>query len=80
MITLARFAEQVKRAADDYRPSYLARYLLELARDFNKFYHNCPVLTAGENQKFARLLLIEGVRRVLSSGLQLLGIEAPREM
>jgi arginyl-tRNA synthetase len=80
LITLARFAEQVKRAADDYRPSYLARYLLELARDFNKFYHNCPVLTAGENQKFARLLLIEGVRRVLSSGLQLLGIEAPREM
>jgi arginyl-tRNA synthetase len=80
LITLARFAEQVKRAAEDYRPSYLARYLLELAKNFNKFYHNCPVLTAGENKKRARLLLIEGTRKVLGSGLRLLGIEAPGEM
>jgi arginyl-tRNA synthetase len=80
LITLARFKEQLRRAAEEYRPSFLARYLLDLARDFNKFYHNCPVLTAGGSLKEARLLLIEGVRIVLHNGLELLGIEAPEEM
>lgn len=80
IITLARFEENIKRSAQDYRPSYLARYLLELARDFNKFYHNCPVLSAGEELKKARLMLIEAVRIILNSGLNLLGIEAPQEM
>lgn len=80
VITLARFGEQVRRAAQDYRPSYLARYLVDLARDFNKFYHNCPVLTADQNLRRARLLLIKGVRVVLHNGLALLGIEAPEEM
>ena len=77
---LARFKEQLRRTAEEYRPSFLARYLLDLARDFNKFYHNCPVLTAGGSLKEARLLLIEGVRIVLHNGLELLGIEAPEEM
>lgn len=80
IITLARFKEQLQRAAEEYRPSFLARYLLDLARDFNKFYHNCPVLTAGGSLKETRLLLIEGVRIVLHNGLELLGIEAPEEM
>ena len=80
LITLARFKEQMRRAAEEYRPSFLARYLLDLARDFNKFYHNCPVLTAAGGLKEARLLLIDGVRVVLHNGLDLLGIEAPEEM
>jgi arginyl-tRNA synthetase len=80
VITLARFVEQVRRAAQEYRPSYLARYLVDLARDFNKFYHNCPVLTAEKSLRRARLLLIKGVRIVLHNGLALLGIEAPEEM
>jgi len=80
VITLARFVEQVRRAAQECRPSYLARYLVDLARDFNKFYHNCPVLTAEKSLRRARLLLIKGVRIVLHNGLALLGIEAPEEM
>lgn len=80
VITLARFKEQLERAVQECRPSYLARYLVELARDFNKFYHNCPVLTAVDNVKQARLLLIKGVQIVLRNGLELLGIEAPEEM
>ncbi len=80
VLTLARFEEQVKRSALDYKPSHLAHYLVGLSRDFNRFYHNCPVLTADENQKTSRLLLIDAVRVILSYGLDLLGIEAPREM
>ncbi len=79
-VTLGRFAEQLKRAAADYRPSYLARYLVELARDFNKFYHNCPVLIADEELRAGRLMLIRGVKVVLHNGMNLLGIAVPEEM
>lgn len=80
IFTLARFEEQLRRAARDYKPSYLVRYLVEVARDFNKFYHTCPVLNAGGDLRNARLLLIQAVRIVLHVGLNLLGIEAPEEM
>ncbi len=77
---LARFSENIKRAADNYKPSILARYLIDLTREFNYFYHRCPVLTAEKELKEARLLLIDGVRQVLVNGLYLLGIKAPQEM
>jgi len=80
VLTLARFEEQIMRAAADYRPSYLAHYLVNLARDFNRFYHSCPVLTAEENIMEARLVLIDAVRVTLAHGLELLGIEAPEKM
>lgn len=80
LIILARFPEQVNRSVEENRPSYLARYLIEVARDFNKFYHNCPVLAAEQNLRNTRLVLIAGTRLVLSSGLKLLGIKAPEEM
>lgn len=77
---LARFSEHIKRAAETYKPSTLARYLLDLTSDFNYFYHRCPVLTAEEGLKEARLILIDGVRQVLVNGLYLLGIKAPSKM
>ncbi len=80
LITMARFQEAVIRSAEELRPSVLARYLVELARDFNKFYHNRPVLTAEGELKEARLLLISSVRIMLRNGLELLGVEAPEEM
>ena len=79
-VSLGRYIEQLKRAAADYRPSYLARYLVELARDFNKFYHNCPVLIADEELRAARLMLIRGVKVILHNGMNLLGIGVPEEM
>ena len=78
---LARFPETVARAAETYKPSVVARYLLDLAAEFNKFYHRCPVLQAPEEGiRKARLALIAAVRQVLVNGLLLLGIEAPEEM
>lgn len=80
IIALGRFSEEIMRAVRDNRPSYVARYLLELARTFNKFYHNCPVLTAEQELRQSRLMLVAGVRIVLRNGLALLGIDAPQEM
>lgn len=77
---LARYSDQIARAAETYKPSVLARYLIDVASAFNRFYHQCPVLNAPEELKHARLALIDAVRQVLSNGLTLLGIAAPSEM
>lgn len=78
--TLAFFPGKISASAESYRPSILARHLIEVARDFNRFYHECPVLVEDEKLRRARLLLVAAVRRVLKNGLALLGIAAPEEM
>jgi arginyl-tRNA synthetase len=78
--TLAAFPGKIEASAVSYRPSILARYLIDVARDFNRFYHECPVLIDDPGLRQARLLLIAAVRRVLKNGLGLLGIAAPEEM
>jgi len=78
--TLARFSDAIVRAAELDKPSVIARYVVDLAAEFNKFYHQCPVLHAVDDLRNARLALIDAVRQVLLNGLTLLGITAPQEM
>lgn len=77
---LATLPERVEAAAEGYRPSLVARHLVEVAREFNRFYHRCPVLGSAGPLQDARLLLIDATRQVLANGLGLLGISAPEEM
>ena len=77
---LALLPEKVIASAENYRPSILARYLIDVAREFNRFYHNCPVLGSEGELKHGRLLLIRATRQVIVNGLGLLGIVAPEEM
>jgi arginyl-tRNA synthetase len=78
--TLAILPEKIIASAEVYRPSILARYLVDVAREFNRFYHNCPVLSSEGELKHGRLLLIRATSQVITNGLALLGIEAPEEM
>lgn len=78
--SLIRFPDIVEKAGETCKPSLIARYLLDLAREFNRFYHQCPVLNTEEDIRAARLALIDAVRQVLANGLYLLGIAAPQEM
>jgi len=81
LITLmAGFSKVVADAAEQYRPSNVARYSLELAQAFNEFYQECPVLKADKKTRDSRLLLIFCTRIVLRNALDLLGIQAPEEM
>ncbi|MBW2990953.1 arginine--tRNA ligase [Candidatus Woesearchaeota archaeon] len=77
---LADFPSTVNEAAENYKPSFVARYALELAQAFNEFYHECPVLKADSKTKDSRLALIYSVKTVLRNALDLLGIKAPEEM
>lgn len=43
---LAKFPEKVSAAIADYEPSVITRYILDVAAAFNRFYHNCQILSA----------------------------------
>jgi len=78
--TIAALPEEIQRAAAEYRPLLIASYVYDLAKRFNDFYHECPVLTSPEPTRTARLTLVAATRRTLANGLALLGIAAPEEM
>ncbi len=77
---LVRFGEVLPVVLDDFRPNLLANYLLELARAFHSFFEACPVLRSDEPTRGSRLALCELTSRVLSKGLDLLGIRVPEKM
>lgn len=80
------FPTAIRRAADEYEPSVIATYLLELCGDFSSYYSaGMPdperrVLCPDESIRAARLLLVDATRHVIRSGLSLLGLEAPERM
>ena len=80
ILNLYEFPKFIEDAATQYDPSVLANYLYEVARGFNKFWHDVPVLKAPDVEKVFRLKLAKMVARVLSHGLDLLGIEVPERM
>jgi arginyl-tRNA synthetase len=77
---LGSFPEAIDNAASGYRPSLIARYLLDMAQLFNEFYHKHQILKADEETKDARIILIKSIKQVIGNGLNLLGIEAPEKM
>jgi arginyl-tRNA synthetase len=70
---LARFPEKVMEAIDAYEPSVITRYILDVATAFNRFYHNCQILSAeNENVRGTRILLTEATKYVLGSAFSLI--------
>ncbi|MEK6955903.1 MAG: arginine--tRNA ligase, partial [Nanoarchaeota archaeon] len=62
-------------------PHIISTYCIELARLFNEFYHQCPVLNEPNKdiQSF-RLALVQSTRQVIKNSLSILGIECPESM
>lgn len=77
---LADFPEAVKDAAVKYEPSILARYAVDLAQKYNKFYFDCKILTAEDGVKRLRLAITKAALQTLENALALLGIRAPKKM
>lgn len=81
ILALARFRTVLHQVVQENDPFYLTRYLIDVAKTFNRFYYQLPVLQASdEKQRRMRLNLVQATRQVISNGLDLLGIAAPREM
>lgn len=77
---LNNFPEVIQRAADNFDPSQIGKYVIDLAQVFNKFYANVRILAEEEDIKASRLALVAAVVVVLKEGLRLLGLAAPEEM
>lgn len=80
MTELAKYPEALARAARDYAPHQVAYYLRDLANAFHTYYNAHPFISAQEDKRHARLVLIDAVRQVIANGLTLLGVSAPERM
>ena len=74
------FNNVIENSVDKNEPSLLARYLLELAKNYSTFYNNNKILVEDEKTKDARVFLTYSVGIVLKIGMKLLGIEMPDKM
>ena len=78
---IANFKNIVKEAGNNYSPAIIANYIYELAKEFNQFYHESPVLfEEDENVRAMRLMLCGVVGRILKKGMYLLGAGVPDRM
>ncbi len=79
--TLADFPATVADAGKKFSPSVIANYVYELVKQYNQFYHDCPIMRE-ENTgvRALRLALSEISARVIASGMSLLGIKVPERM
>jgi arginyl-tRNA synthetase len=76
---LQAFSSVVARAARTFEPSAIAKYAINLAQAFNKYYAHTRILEEND-EKNARLALAYATGVVLKESLRLLGVEAPEEM
>ena len=76
---LQDFARVVKRAADNFEPSLIAKYAISLAQAFNKYYAHTRILDESP-ERDSRLALSYTTAVVLKEALRMLGVEAPEKM
>jgi arginyl-tRNA synthetase len=77
---LGRFNHFAGQAAEGYRPAVISAYLHDLCKLYNRFYKECPIRTSTGPLRESRLALVEATAKILSTGLDLLGVPAPARM
>lgn len=75
---LANYETILEEATRDLAPHKLATYLYDTAQEFSRFYENCPV--AGSENETLRRKIVESYLKIITHGLNLLGIEIPERM
>lgn len=78
---LNTFPTKVAEAGAAFSPALIANYAYELAKEFNQYYHDTPILRE-ENKAVltCRLVLVENIAKVLSKAMSILGIILPERM
>ena len=78
---LNTFPQKVAEGAAALSPAVIANYAYDLAKEFNQYYHETPILRE-ENQEILcmRLVLIQTLASVLRKAMAILGIELPERM
>ena len=79
--TLADFPSVVAEAGRSYSPAVIANYAYDLVKQYNQFYHDCPVLREeDEARRSLRLCLTDVCARTVKTAMGLLGIRVPERM
>lgn len=77
---IERYPQVIKDAAERYEPSVIARYSIDLAHAFNKFYHECQINVEDATTKYTRTNVVKIARYIIKDALSLLGIQCPEQM
>ena len=81
IVNLSKYPGVILAAAKEYSPAHIANYIFELAKLFNKFYHEESILKAEDsNVKNFRLDLAAATAAIINKGMNLLGIRVPARM
>ena len=81
ILLLIQFPDMIEAAALAYNPAAIANYIYEVAKGFNKFYHELSILQADDQlTKNFRLNLADASGKVIKKGMGLLGIDVPERM
>lgn len=79
--SLGDFNNQIKASINSLEPSVITRYVIDVAKNFNKFYNSNHILNLeDENLKIARLILVYATTIVIKNALYLIGVETVDEM
>ena len=78
---LAAFPQKIAEAAGSYSPAVIANYSYDLAKEFNQYYHETPILKETDKDVLCmRLVLIDTLASTLRKSMGMLGIELPDRM
>ncbi|MCM1033527.1 MAG: arginine--tRNA ligase [Odoribacter sp.] len=78
---LSDFPAIVAEAGRSYSPALVANYAYDLVKEYNQFYHDCPILRVDDPALLAlRLCLTATTARTVSAAMSLLGIRVPERM
>ena len=75
-----RYPQVILEAADRYEPFLIARYSMDVAHAFNKFYQECQINCPDPELKCTRANVVKIARFILKDSLSLLGIDCPEQM
>ena len=80
VMKLNDFEDVVLKSSENFEPSIISRYLLDLASEFNSYYNRYRFITEDYKQSLSKIVAASAVKSVIKKGLNLLGIEAIEEM
>lgn len=74
------FPGVVEQAGEKYEPSIITRHIIDIAQCFNKFYHDEHIIVDDEVEKTSKIALVIATKRVIATGIGLLGMKSPERM
>lgn len=77
---ISRFPKVVYDASEKYEPSVVARFAVDVAQSFNKYYNACRINVEDDALRNARVTLVHLTKKTIKDALLLLGIQCPEQM